>query len=283
LTRFGLTVTPSLTASGTFGLRNADVHVQVAYIANPPRIDRLDVFSRGTWSASARLDLDVKAGADFKTSADFRKSFVTGTSLGGKAFEILKTPIAILPLPQAPNVQIELDLELAASCELDFDAELHAFAEIGVEGLATADVFYNPTAPQHVGFVGNGGLSTKDMFHLTTPPHVAFKDGNLAQLHGRCGVQPSLNATAALVIDPTHPLADVGVKFIVEPYAQFDGKFNSLSDWSVDTKIGLQGSISPFGDFFGRSFQNTTSLTLFDFDLARGPSSSAAQTATTSP
>jgi hypothetical protein len=275
LSKFGITVTPSLTASGTFGLKNSDVHLQVAYKANPPKIDRLDLFSRGTWTASARLDLDVKAGAGWSKSADIRKSFSTGTSLGGKAWEILKTPLAIMPLPQAPNVQLELDLELAASCELDFDSELHAFAEVGVEGLATADVFYNPAVKNQVGFVADGGLSTADMFHVTIPPHMAFKDGNLAQLHGKCGLQPSLNLSAALVVDPTHPLADAGVKFIVEPYAEFTGKFNSLSDWSVDTKVALQGSIAPFGDFFGRPFQTTMNVPLFQFDLARGPTTSA--------
>jgi hypothetical protein len=276
ITRFGITVTPTLTASGSFGLKDSELHVIVQYTANPPRVTLLDVNSRGTWTASARLDLDVKAGADFKVAApDIKKSFSTGTSLGGKAFEIAKLPIAVLPLPQAPQIQLQLDHELAAACELDFDAELHAFAEVAVEGQATSDVFYNPSAPKHVGFKANDGLTKADMFHTTTKPHVAFKDGNLAQVKGRCSVQPSINATAALGADPTHPLADVGVKFIVEPYAEFDATFKSMQDWSVDAKTGIAGTITPFGDFFGQAFNSPIDFKIFDFELARGPSSSS--------
>jgi hypothetical protein len=274
LTRFGVTVTPSFTPTGTFKLNDSDVHVQVEYQANPPKITRMDVLSRGTWEVDARMDLDIVAGADWKAATpDFKKSFSLGTSIGNKAFEIAKLPLFAVPLPQAPNIVFELDLELAASCEVDFDAELHAFAEMGVGGLANADVFYDASKPQgeRTGIKANAGIPSADQFHLTIPPHVAFKDGNLAQVTGRCGMQPSLNATAALVVDPTHPLADVGVKFVFEPYAEFDGTFKSLQDWSVDAKTGVDGTVSPFGDFFGQPFSRTADLKLFDFELSRGP------------
>jgi hypothetical protein len=280
LSKFGVSVTPSFTPSGTFTLKDADVHIQAQYVANPPSIKRLDVMSRGTWGVTARLDVDVKAGADWKTSADFRKQFSVGTSLGGKAFELAKIPIAAIPLPQAPNIFLHLDLELAAACELEFDAELHAFAEIGVGGLASADTFYVADAPKgkNVGFVANGGLTTADQFHITVPPHVEFKDGNLAQVMGKCGVQPSVNVTASIGPDPAHSIADLGVKLVVQPYAQFDGKFNSPTDWSVDAKTGIEATVSPFGDFFGQPFSTTADLKLFDFELARGPSSSSSGT-----
>ena len=274
LTRFGVTVVPSFTPTGTFKLNNGDVHVQVTYQANPPKITNMDVFSRGTWEVDARMDLDVTASAEWKAATpDFKRSFSLGTSIGNKAFEILKLPLFSMPLPQAPNILFQLDLEVAASCQLDFDADLHAFAEMGVGGLASADVFYDVTKPagQRIGFKGNQGLSSADQFHLTIPPHVAFKDGNQAQVKGRCGMQPSLNATASLVVDPTHPLADVGVKFVFQPYAEFDGNFKSINDWSVDAKTGLEGTVSPFGDFFGQPFSTTADLKLFDFELSRGP------------
>jgi hypothetical protein len=278
LTRFGVTVVPSFTPTGTFKLNNSDVHVQVVYQANPPKITQMDVFSKGTWEVDGRIDLDVTAGADWKAATpDFKKSFSLGTSIGNKAFEIAKFPLFSMPLPQAPNILFQLDLELAASCELDFDAELHAFAEMGVGGDASADVFYDVTKPagQRTGFKANSGIPTADQFHLTIPPHVAFKDGNVAQVTGKCGMQPSLNATASLVVDPTHPLADVGVKFVFQPYAEFDGTFKSMDDWSVDAKTGLKGTVSPFGDFFGQPFSTTADLNLFDFELSRGPVSQA--------
>jgi hypothetical protein len=271
LTRYGVTVTPALTVGGSFAITNPDIHAQVQYTANPPRVERLDIFGRAQWEATARVDVDVKAGASWKKDVDWRKSFTTGTSLGGKAFEILKTPLARIPLPQAPELELQLDLELAAACELDFDAELHAYATVGVGGLASADVYYDKTADKKVGFAINQGLSRSDQFHVTTQPTVAFKDGNLAQVHGRCSIQPSLNATVALLSAPDHPLADVGVKLIVEPYAQFDGDFKAPSDWSVDAKVGIQGTVAPFGDFFGRPWQapGTLSLTLFDYPLGK--------------
>jgi hypothetical protein len=278
LTRFGVTVTPSITPSGTFGLKDADIHVQAQYTANPPHVDKIDIFSRGTWTADFRVDVDVLASAEWKTQpVDMRKQFTFGTSLGGKAFELAKVPLAVLPLPSAPNIQLQIDLELAAACSLEFDAELHAFAEVGLEGLATSDVFYLSSAPKgkKVGFVPNGGLTKEDMFHISTPPHVSFKDGNVAQLHGKCGIQPSLNATAALGADPTHPLADVGVKFVVQPYASFDGVFKSMDDWSVDAKAGIEGTVAPFGDFFGQPFSTSLDLKLFDFELAKGPTTSS--------
>ena len=76
----------------------------------------------------------------------------------------------------------------------------------------------------------------------------------------------------ALAADPTHPLADVGVKLIIAPYAQFDGTFRSLDDWSVDAKAGIQGNVAPFGDFVGRPWQDSIYFTLFDYELARGSS-----------
>jgi hypothetical protein len=277
LTRYGVTVTPSMTVGGSFAISDADIHGQVQYVANPPRIDRLDISGRATWNATARIDVDVKAGATWKKDADWRKSFTTGTSLGGKAWEVFKTPLAVVPLAQAPNLQLQLDLELALACEVDFDAELHAYATVGVGGLASADVYYDRTADKKIGFAINGGLSRADQFHVTTPPTVAFKDGNIAQVHGRCSIQPSLNATVALVADPTHPLADVGVKLIVEPYAQFDGTFKSVDDWSVDAKVGIEGTVAPFGNFFGKPWQapGTFDLTLFDYPLGNATTTSS--------
>ena len=86
---------------------------------------------------------------------------------------------------------------------------------------------------------------------------------------------PSVNAMVALGIDPMHPFANVGVKFIVEPYAQFDGKFRGLNDWSIETKAAVEGSVAPFGDFLGQAVEHNIEFTLFDFELARGPTTSA--------
>jgi hypothetical protein len=283
LTRFGVTVTPTLTPSGTFGLKDADVHIQAQYTTSPPKLIRLDVTTKGTWSVDGRIDLDVTAGADWKTQpVDFRKQFSLGTSIGGKAFEIAKLPLSTLTIPQT-NIQLHVDLELAAACELEFDAELHAFAEVGVGGLASADVFYDSTAPsgKKVGFVLNGGLTKADQFHVTTPPHVAFKDNNKAQVTAKCGLQPSLNASASLNSgsDPSKVIADAGVKFVVEPYAEFDGKFNSPTDWSVDAKAGIQGTVAPFGDFFGMPFSSSADFDLFKFELAKASTTSQDQAA----
>jgi hypothetical protein len=183
-----------------------------------------------------------------------------------------------VPLPNAPNIQLQLALELAASCELDFDADLHAFAEIGLGGEVNADVFYLSSLPagQRVGFVADANLTSADKFHITKPPHIGFKDGNLAQAKGRCGVQPSINVTAALGALPAKPLADVGVKLVVQPYAELDGQFTSIDDWKIDAKAAIEGTVSPFGDFFGQPFSTTDNFKLFDFQLAAGPTSSAA-------
>jgi hypothetical protein len=270
LTRFGVTVTPQITPSGKFTLDDADVHVQAQYTTAPPAIKRLDILTRGTWGASARVDLDVTSGADWKTSTpDFKKDFSLGTSIGNKAFEIIKIPLTSITLPGSTNIQLQLAMEVAASCELSFDDELHAFAEIGIGGSASGDVFYDSSKPagQRVGFVANGGLTSADQFHVTVPPHVAFKDGNLGQVHGKCGLQPSINATAVLGSDPNKPLADVGVKFVVEPYAQFDGTFKSIDDWQVEAKTGINATVAPFGDFFGMPFSTTADLQLFDLDI----------------
>jgi hypothetical protein len=281
LTRFGVTVTPEITPSGTFSLTDADVHVQAKYTVNPPSVQKLDILTRGTWGATARVDLDVHSSAEWKAATpDFRKDFSLGTSIGNKAFEIVKIPLTSITLPGSANIQLQLQLEVAAACQLDFDDELHAFAEIGVGGEASGDVFYDSSAPagKRVGFVANGGLTSADKFHVTVPPHVAFKDGNLGQLHGKCGLQPSINATASLGSDPNHPLADVGVKFVVQPYAQFDANFKSLEDWSVDAKIGIEGTVSPFGDFFGQPFSTTADFQLFNLDIKDAASSPSTPT-----
>jgi hypothetical protein len=271
ITRFGATVTPTLTPSGTFGLKDSDVHVQVEYVTNPPRINKLDISSRGTWSVDTSIALDVKVGADWK-AAD-HKSFVRNTSLGGKGFPLLpRIPLGPpIPLPNAPNIQLQLQVELAATCELDFDAELHAVAKLGVEGLASSDVFYNKDAAKKVGFVQNGGLTQQQQFHVTTPPHVEFTDGNLAQVTGRCSIQPSINATAAFGVNPAKPVADVGVKFIVEPYVEVKGEFTSVSSWKFTSKLGIDGTVAPFGDFFGQPFQQKDDFDLKLFTLDLGP------------
>src|SRR5262249_26880313 len=100
LTRFGVTVTPQITPSGSVTLTDSDVHIQAQYTTAPPSIKKLDILTRGTWGASARIDLDVASGADWKTSTpDFKKDFSLGTSIGNKAFEIVKIPLTSVTLP----------------------------------------------------------------------------------------------------------------------------------------------------------------------------------------
>jgi hypothetical protein len=156
------------------------------------------------------------------------------------------------------------------ACEVDFDAELHAFAEVGVGGDASARVSYDRNAPgSKIGFSVDEGENAQQKFHVTTPPHLSFKDGNLASLHGRCSLQPSINVVGSVGLDPTHPFVDAGVKLIVEPYAQLDANFRSMHDWSVDAKLGIEGTVSPFGDFVGRHWERTDGFTLFDYTLAQ--------------
>jgi hypothetical protein len=238
-------------------------------------VTRIGLSSHGTWSGDARVDVDVAVPVDanWTTSADFRKSFSSGTSLGGKAWELVKVPLASVRLPHAPAIQVQVEVELALACALDFDAELHAYGEVGVAGLVSGDVWYdqNANGPLKVGFAADAGLSKADQFHTTKPPRFAFKQGNLAQVSGRCSIQPSINARVGAL---AAGLADVGLKFIVEPYVYANGTFHSIDDWSIDTTSGVLGTVTPYGDFFGRHWQDPGNLDLKLFDYPLGSQTS---------
>lgn len=267
LTRYGVTARPSLEATGVFALSNGHVHVQAEHGGFPYRVARLDVLAQGDWSATARIDFDVAVDPTWSTySADFRRRFATGTSIGGKAVEVTKVKLGGTPLPDSSGLELRVDLEVAVACELDFDAELHGFAEVGVGGLASIDAFYDEELPEKVGVVANGGLTPREQFHVTTQPFVSFLPANKANVHGHCSLEPSVNVLVAAVNDGA-PFADAGVKVIVEPYADFTGTFHTPDDYAVRVKAGIAANISPFGDFFGHHWERSDYVTLFDAEL----------------